>query len=267
MGGRGGASHRKSGNGGGTLPKSLANFMGHEQNWMNRYFSPFFTAEQMRYMQGQLQRVFAQNDFGMDINARYLENVIQEGFKNQFQTHSSNGALDFDMRKQVAENLFGLNARSLKAADFERYGYLVTSDVTQHNASGYGDVTIRFKKSNLIDRTTYTIDDSLGPGLSDDLIAGSVKRGSLTGIFYPHNASEAKNLYAQFKAAEAYTSSPREWARIIERGSAYLELQYHGSLTIGDVSSMNFKMARPSDALLSELKRRGIAVYYQGNKL
>ncbi len=81
MGGRGGASHRQSGNGGGTLPKSLANFMGHEQNWINRYFSPFFTAEQMRYMQGQLQRVFAQNDFGMDINAIYLENVIQEGFK------------------------------------------------------------------------------------------------------------------------------------------------------------------------------------------
>ena len=155
----------------------------------------------------------------------------------------------------------------MKAAEFERYGYLVTSDVTKFNASGYGDVTVRFKKGNLLNRTTYTIDDSLGPSLGDELIAGSVKKGSLTGLFYPNNPTEACTLYEAFRNAEGLTGSPRDWARKIENGSAYLELQYHGALTIDDVASMNFKSSMPSSELLSDLKKRRITVYYQGKKL
>ena len=263
MGGRGGRSH---GGGSGSqhdnnaIPLSLANYAQYEQRWLQREFNDL-TAAQQRYISQQLGRLFAAHDFGMDIRSEYLENVIAEGFKNQFQTHTSQGALDFDSRRQATEQLFGSDVRRMHPADFERYGYLVSRDVSAYNNSGYGDTTVRFKRDRVIDRLTYTTDDSLYPASIGEVIAGKVNSNSIAGIW--RDGMSASDLLQRVRSSEGDVGNVRDWLRGVTHG-AYLELQYHGALTIDDVESINFKRSPPTQELLRKLRAKGVKVYYQG---
>lgn len=262
MGSRGGRSHA----GGGSrersgIPLSLANYAQYEQRWIQSTFRGL-TAAQQRYISNQLGRLFAAHDFGMDIRSEYLDNVIVEGFKNQFETHTSQGALAFDERRHATEQLFGSNVRNMRPADFERYGYLVSRDVSAYNASGYGDATVRFKRDRVIDRLTYTTDDSLYPASIEKAIAGKVSTNSIAGIWM--DGMSADELIRRVQDRESDVGDVREWLRGVTHG-AYLELQYHGALTIDDVDSINFKQSPPSQELLRKLRSKGVKVYYLGN--
>lgn len=263
MGSRGGRSHA---GGGGTqdnsgTPLSLANHAQYEQQWIQNNFGSL-TAAQQRYISEQLGRLFAAHDFGMDIRSEYLENVIAEGFKNQFETHTSEGALDFQSRRHATEQLFGSDVRHMRPADFERYGYLVSRDVSAYNASGYGDTTVRFKRDRVINRLTYTTDDSLYPASIEEAIAGRVSTNSIAGIWM--DGMSASELVRRVQSSEGNVGDVREWLRGVTHGS-YLELQYHGALTIDDVESINFKRDAPSQELLRKLRAKGVKVYYHGN--
>ena len=61
MGGRGGTSHRASGGG---LPKTLARFAELQRSALAR-IGAVLSRMQQQYVQGQLQRLFAENDFGI----------------------------------------------------------------------------------------------------------------------------------------------------------------------------------------------------------
>ena len=263
MGSRGGRSH--AGGGGGQdrsgIPLSLANYVQHEQRWIQNNFRSLTDAQQ-RYISEQLGRLFAAHDFGMDIRSEYLDNVIVEGFKNQFETHTSQGSLDFAERRHATEQLFGSDVRHMRPADFERYGYLVSRDVSAYNASGYGDTTVRFKRDRVINRLIYTTDDSLYPASIEEAIAGKVSTNSIAGIWM--NGMSASELVRRVRDREGDVGDVREWLRGVTHGS-YLELQYHGALTIDDVESINFKRNPPSQELLRKLRAKGVKVYYLGN--
>ena len=199
----------------------------------------------------------------MDIRSEYLDNVIAEGFKNQFQTHTSQGALDFDSRRQATEQLFGSDVRHMRPADFERYGYLVSRDVSAYNNSGYGDTTVRFKRDRVIERLTYTTDDSLYPASIQEAIAGKVSTNSIAGIWL--DGMSGSELLRRVQSSEGSVGNVRDWLRGVTHG-AYLELQYHGALTIDDVESINFKRSPPSQELLRKLRAKGVTVYYQGRR-
>ncbi len=263
MGSRGGRSHAGGGghpdrNG---IPLSLANYEQYEQQWIQNNFRSL-TAAQQRYISEQLGRLFAAHDFGMDIRSEYLENVIAEGFKNQFETHTSQGSLDFSGRRQATEQLFGSDVRHMRPADFERYGYLVSRNVAAYNSSGYGDTTVRFKRDRVINRLTYTTDDSLYPAAIEETIAGRVSTNSIAGIWM--DGMSADELVRRVQNSEGDVGDVREWLRGVTHG-AYLELQYHGALTIDDVESINFRFEPPSQELLHKLRAKGVKVYYRGN--
>lgn len=262
MGGRGGRSH--AGGGGqrdsNAIPLSLANHAQYEQRWIQNRFRDLTPAQQ-RYISQQLGRLFAAHDFGMDIRSEYLENVIAEGFKNQFQTHTSQGALDFSSRRQATEQLFGSDIRRMRPADFERYGYLVSRDVSAYNSSGYGDTTVRFKRDRVIERLTYTTDDSLYPASIQEAIAGKVSTNSIAGIWL--DGMSGSELLRRVQNSEGSVGNVRDWLRGVTHG-AYLELQYHGPLTIDDVESINFKNSPPTQELLRKLRAKGVTVYYRG---
>lgn len=261
MGGRGGRSHGGGGHSDQSgIPLSLANHAQYEQRWIQNHFRDLTPAQQ-RYISQQLGRLFAAHDFGMDIRSEYLDNVIAEGFKNQFQTHTSQGALDFDSRRRATEQLFGSDVRRMRPEHFERYGYLVSRDVSAYNSSGYGDTTVRFKRDRVIDRLTYTTDDSLYPASIQEVIAGKVSTNSIAGIWL--DGMSGSELLRRVQSSEGSIGNVRDWLREVTHG-AYLELQYHGALTIDDVESINFKRSPPSQELLRKLRAKGVTVYYQG---
>ena len=256
MGGRGGVSHRASGGG---LPKTLARFAELQRTAMARIGAVLSRTDQM-YLQGQLQQLFAQNDFGMRIRSELLERVLGSHFKSQFETNSSQGSLDQYSRNRAAENMFGVDTSTLKASEHEKYGYLVSRDkaaaMENYMASQYGDAVIRFKREAVIDRLTYTVGDSLFDATRNQLVAGSVKNTSITGF-----AGDITDYLQRVRASESYVGSAETWASKVAYD--YLELQYHGTLTMSDVASVTFSDVTPRGfaALVEKLKKKGISVW------
>lgn len=78
------------------------------------------------------------------------------------------------------------------------------------------------------------------------------------------NGMSASELVRRVRDREGDVGDVREWLRGVTHGS-YLELQYHGALTIDDVESINFKRNPPSQELLRKLRAKGVKVYYLGN--
>lgn len=293
MGGRGGKSHLAGGGGGvggpppsennGT-PKSLANFDATQQAYENMYFSGLTDAEK-QYLREQFLKVFESNGFYMNLKADTLEKVLDSWFKNQFEAKSSGGAM-YDPndlspnndRVKAAMGLFGVDWRSMAPGDYEKYGSMQSNDLltaAQSVPTSYGEVMVRFKKQNLWDRTTYLLEDSLGPGW-DGTAAGKVSRGDFTGTEFGFRLRDARDLLDRVRNAEHYVNNAKEWVHQVGGGS-YLELQYHGYLGMGDVESVVFRDQRwapkgsgvPPKALVDRLHDEfGVDVYYyDGTKM
>jgi len=209
--------------------------------------------------------LFKDNDFGMDIDSDVLESVYKNGFYNQFQSGTSNGSLyepgkttgkisTSNSRLIAAHKMFGLGdllSNQLERHEYEKYGHLLDHNMLnaiKHNLTWYGNTQVRFKKDRVV--CTWTFDDSLGldyqPSLTSD-----PKIESLDFILteYKPKASDPKKLF--------------QWQN--EKLTQYVELQYHGNLTIDDVESMVFK-SRPDNLITLDLIKRligkGIKLFY-----
>ena len=261
----------------GTVPRSLENFEAYQHNWELRYFRGF-SEEDRQYLHEQFQRVFENNGFYMNIDSQYLDNVADEHFKNQFETGGRSGGAEYDAsdmtpsngRVQAAVQLFGLDYQKLRREDYEKYGSMQTLDLATAAArspGGYGDALVRFKKENVWDRTTYTLGDSLGPAYMNNLVAGKISEGQFTGI----EASDARFLLDRVQQAESLVTDAQKWNDVLQGGwGSYLELQYHGSLTMQDVESIVFTRPYniPDSQVLSKLRSYGVKLYkYEGGRI
>lgn len=222
-----------------------------------------------------MRNLFATHDLGMHIDDYNLEKVLNSHFKNTFETGSSGGysgpALDPDgkinlrhSRLGAAHNLFGLGSieksNQLEIFEYEKYGNLLDHDklreVTGYNrASQYGNVAVRFKKDKVI--CTWTAGDSLGesyqPSLVTDPKAVSYDDMSLRRL--PTKGTKVENMM-DFRDHNI---------------NSYLELQYHGSVTVDCVESLTFPYDLTDKAKASMLEvakkwqKTGAEVYYVKN--
>ena len=262
----------------GQKPRSLENFENHQREWERQHFESRFTEAEREYLREQFKRVFDNNGFYMNIRSEHLENVMDEHFKNQFETGGRSGGASFDPhdltpsngRVDAAEQLFGLDWRNMRPEDYEKYGSMQTLDLltaASRSPSGYGDALVRFKRDSVLGRTTYTIGDSLGPAEMGELVAGNVSSGDFTGI----PVSELADFLDRVRRAEQYVTDAQLWNNQVESGwGSYLELQYHGMLTMFDVESIVFTRSYniPDARVLNRLRAYGIKLYkYEGGRL
>ena len=261
----------------GPVPPSLQNFEKYQQDWERQHFRGF-SAEDRKYLHEQFQKVFENNGFYMNIDSRHLENVADEHFKNQFETGGRSGGAEYDAsdmtpsngRVRAAIQLFGLDYQKLRREEYEKYGSMQTLDLATAAArspSGYGDALVRFKRENVWDRTTYTLGDSLGPAYQRDLVAGKISDSQFTGI----EASDARFLLHRAQQAESLVTDAQKWNDAMQGGwGSYLELQYHGSLTMHDVESIVFTRpySIPDTRVLNKLRSFGVKLYkYEGGRI
>ena len=261
----------------GAVPASLENFETYQRDWEHRYFQGISAADR-QYLKEQFQKVFESNGFYMNINSRYLENVADEHFKNQFETGGNSGGAEFDAsdmtpsngRVDAAVQLFGLDYTKMRREDYEKYGSMQTLDLAtaaSRSPSGYGDALVRFKKENVWERTTYTIGDSLGPASMSDLVAGKVSSGQFTGI----DINDSRYLLQRVKQAESLVTDAQRWDDVIEGDwGSYLEVQYHGALTMNDVECIVFTRPNniPNARVLNKLRSFGVKLYkYEGGRI
>lgn len=223
-----------------------------------------------------MQKVFSEHDLGMSINDSILEKVLNSKFMNTFETGSSGGYLGSTTttgkispthsRLEAAHKLFGLPqqdllAQQLERTEYEKYGNLLDHDILRsmqnNTARSYGNVEVRFKKDKVV--ATWTAGDSLGVRYQPSLV--SDPKACSYDDFY--NTPTSRNIQ---------TTNLVEFKK--QHISTYLELQYHGQLTVDCIESITY----PYDILdglhnkflkiAKEFKKKGATIYYvKGNAL
>ena len=150
----------------------------------------------------------------------------------------------------------------MKKPEFEKYGYFGNKDAIKdytHNSTSwggvgqYGDVIIHFAKDKVANKTTFTVNNSLGPAVYQELVADNPNRPNLVGI----DKELLKETVDLLKTGKIET--PEEASKVL--GVRYLEAQYHGDVNLSDVSSMYFTKNEPSKKQVQSLKEFGINLY------
>lgn len=223
-----------------------------------------------------MQKVFSEHDLGMNINDSILEKVLNTKFMNTFETGSSGGYLGSTTttgkispthsRLEAAHKLFGLPqqdllAQQLERTEYEKYGNLLDHDILRsmqnNTARSYGNVEVRFKKDKVV--ATWTAGDSLGVRYQPSLVSDP-------------KACSYDNFYNTPTSRNIQTTNLVEFKK--QHISTYLELQYHGQLTVDCIESITY----PYDILdglhdkflkiAKEFKKKGATIYYvKGNAL
>ncbi len=215
---------------------------------------------------------------GMYIEEDNLIAAIREGFKSQFETGTSGGSLNEDLRDAVTGSMFGADTDRLAAEDHEKYGILTkVSPFDDFNGDGsaaqaYGDVCVRFKSDSV--RATFTMDDSLNQvvdgmdeGGGAHFAAPMLDNPKLSG-FAGRNGLLVKKLDRLSGAAIDRMRDMDPEAISRELGVPYIELQFHGKLTMKDVDSINLQTEEAAErvykAVGKECEKMGISILVEG---
>lgn len=221
-----------------------------------------------KYFQQTMRGIFEKNDFCMRLNKNVLPLIAESKFMNQFETGNAPLGLTFNQRRAVAKKMFTI-PEDAEGSEYEKYGFLGSKNPKDdfkddENFTGdYGDTIVRFKKRNLMHRTTFTIGDSLFNCINDNVRSSpvinpqiaSIQRGHVNEVIYGLNVVENANAEKSYLDIQALTRQK------------YVELQYHGNLIIDDVESVTFNKKTTNvnnpevRKIIAMLKERGIKCY------
>lgn len=224
-------------------------------------------------IEDNMRKLLSNNDYGMDISGTLLDSVYKNGFYNTFQSGTSDGYIGSaktigkievtHARLGAAHKLFGLGSDlakdQLSREKYEKYGHLLDrnkKDAFLNNRTWYGisaggrdaQVQVRFKKDKVV--ATWTFNDSLSKRFQPTLVTDPKIESfdKALGNKIPLN-DNADKLY--------------EWQH--KYATSYVELQYHGKLTIDCVESIVFAKKPDkviSNDLINKLKQKKIELYY-----
>ncbi len=246
---------------GSELPKTLE----HLQKKIDNYVKmQGLTPEDTQTVIRKIKEVLANGDFGMNVprlnreGNDVLESLFSSYFKSQIETGTGQGAVNKSWRMNASRDLFGCDLKKMSPKDYEKYGFLMDKDILaqsrSHIASSYwnnGDgIQVRFKKDRVI--ATFTTCDSLDCGLIPSLVTDP-------------RTSSLYNVGSILRNTADHTSviaSTRAYA------SSYIELQYHGKVTLDCIESIFIpdgvlpKLTEKTLELLVEMVgKKGIILY------
>lgn len=243
--------------------KTLQNFVDNAKKWYNNHIESRLTPEEIEFSSHVLKKVIDNSAYSMRFKSANIDKLIESGkFMNQFETGTSGGTVNTKYRRQATNQLFGLSGKRLKKSEFEKYGYFGNKDAIKdytHNSTSwggvgqYGDVIIHFAKDKVANKTTFTVNNSLGPAVYQELVADNPNRPNLVGI----DKELLKETVDLLKAGNIKT--PEEASKAL--GVRYLETQYHGEIGVSDISSMYFTNNKPNEKQIQSLKEFGINLY------
>lgn len=243
--------------------KTLSNFDHHARKWYNNHVEKQLSFGDIESASNKIKDVLENSELSMRFKSENIDKLIEsKRFMNQFETGTSGGTINVNYRRQATEQLFGIKGGRFKKSDFEKYGYFANKDPYEDflynskswgGVSQYGDVIVRFSKDKMLSRTTFTINNSLGPAIYKDLVADNPNS--------PHLLSIDKNYLQKYvdllKNKNART--PEELTKTL--GIRYVEAQFHGEVGLTDVSSMYFTSKIPNNNQVKTLKSYGIDVF------
>ena len=189
-----------------------------------------------------LKELFEQSQVRIRIDRDDLIPLLESGrFKNQFETHTSNGALNIQHRRSTEKERLGVGTRVVPA-NRPIYGYLADAEAGPKldtiTVRHYGGVVVDLKPS-VKDRATITLNDSLDeftvatPLKNPDCVSMSVHSFQLPPAYVKHTT----------------------------KVEPYIEVQMHGGVPVTDIQKVHLPHTEASDIqanLIEHLDRYGI---------
>ena len=184
------------------------------------------------------------SDVAVRVPSKVLDNILDDGLKNQLQTGKSTGALvSKGLRRDAEQTMFGLPKRA-PAEAHPTYGYMELRGVAPHaGVARYGDARLTLKTA-VKDRATFT--------MADSLLSGASGRSLPAPLNDPHIGA-ADGWGPRVLAA----SKKPPKAEDIIKTVPYMEVQIHGSVKSKDIARIDFAK-KPDAAMQKRLKGLGI---------
>lgn len=250
------------------IPITLKNFEEHSKKWKTEIIDNILTEEEQVALRGKIKSIVNNSELSMRYGSSNLESLLNSNkFMNQFETGTSGGGLSKDYRMKASKNLFGHKLKGKEFINSEKYGYLSDkSYVKDYNfnlkgngANQYGDIIVRFNKEKLKGKVTYTLDDSLGIGVTNVSVAGDFDSNLGLGI----DKARLKTYYKEISELKEKNGANEltEKLRRINGRFRYFELQYHGEVTLDDVDEICFTDDLPDGKIIKKLKDKNIKVF------
>ena len=250
--------------------KTLKNFELNSTSWYNDRIKEYIPFEDIRLASENLKEILENSEPSMRFKSENVDKLLEtDRFLNQFETGTSGGSLSPNDRRRATRQLFGSDDDLFKKRDYEKYGYFGNKDFYEDFAYNdkiiggtdqYGDVIVRFSKDKVMSRTTFTINNSLGPASWGQIVADNPISPHLVGIDESYLMDHIDILkQGKIKSPEALVDELRV---------RYIEAQFHGDLGLSDVSSVCFTTKPPTNKQILAFRSKGIDVYVrEGDKI
>lgn len=209
------------------------------------------TAEELIETQKKFQAIVDNAELCCNVNSEFLENIVTDHLKNQFETGTTDGSNNLHARRSAASNMFDLG--KTKAEDREKYGYMADREDYETTfgmkGPGYGyngngsACCIVFKKDKMAERTTYTASDSLciASYSYGEMSAGAVDTTcSLEGLSFQEEIGE-KLRSGEYKSIGDMIRTYDYSTKKSSGSTCYIECQYHGNVGATDIESIRFQ--------------------------
>ena len=250
------------------IPLTLEKFNEHSKKWKSEVIDKMLTEDEQNLIRKKIKNVEENSAFLMRYKREDLENLTKTNkFMNLFETGTSSGVPNTNARMIASKNLFGHNLDKESFVSSEKYGYLSSKDFLKdieffskrHGTSQYGDIIISFNKGKVKDRITYTLDDSLLAGATKAVVPGDFKDNLSLGID-KYNLKKYYEVLKDLSENNDAISLTKEIKK--ENGFfRYIELQYHGDITLDDVNEICFSKDLPKEDIIKILKDKNIKLF------
>ena len=247
---------------------TLEKFNEHSKKWKSEVIDKILTEEEQNLIRKKIKNIEENSAFFMRYKSQYFEKLIEtDKFMNLFETGISGGVPNIEARMKVSKNLFGHNLEKETFIFSEKYGYLSSKDFLEdidffskrYGTSQYGDIIISFNKDKIKDRITYTLDDSLLAGATKAVVSGDFKDNLSLGID-KYNLKKYYEILKDLSENNDAISLTKEIKK--ENGFfRYIELQYHGDITLDDVNEICFSKDLPKEDIIKILKDKNIKLF------
>ena len=241
-------------------PKTLDNFEEYSKKYYEENIKGLISKEDEEFIKNTLNNIISNSEFSMRFKSDNIKSLLDsKKFMNQFETGTSGGTMSEKYRKEATKQLFGTGNKKLKASEREKYGYLGNNNFLKdykfncdysRGVGQYGDVIIRFNK-NIQNRITMTVDNSLGNACCGCIMASPVDKVTVNCFdrdYLPKFSDIIKNNIL---------SSADDFTKALD--VRYIELQYHGEVTLNDVTEICFTKNVPEN--IDEFKELGIKLF------
>lgn len=182
-------------------------------------------------------------------NESVIRDVVRDGrYKTQFETNSSGGIFDPDMRRNFERELFDLDD-DVDVTERPIYGYLRKSGVPEdetYQLDSYGKSVIRLK-DDVRERSTFVASDSIEANQIADEVETKIYKAP-SPVNDPQ--TESFGIRDLRKIAEESVNKPKDFPN-------YVEAQVHGGVSIDDIKSVDF-VKEPAQETVEILDERNI---------